>query len=391
VLDGLDTFPEGFEPHPKLAKQLARRRERFEAGEIDWALAEALGFGSLVLDGTPVRLSGEDSGRGTFSHRHAKLYDHRTGEVWVPLAELDPAQAPFVVVDSPLSEFAVLGFEYGFSVDHTDALVLWEAQFGDFSNGAQVIIDQFVASAEDKWGQTCGLVMLLPHGHEGQGPDHSSARPERFLQLAAHGNIRIAWPSTPAQYFHLLRRQARQQERKPLVVMTPKSLLRLREATSTVEALCREGFRPVLDDPHATSPELVRRLVLVSGKVYYDLLARQKKEDHSDVAIVRLEQLYPFPSARLAEAIERYPLASDVVWFQEEPANMGAWRFVEERLRPLVGEERSLRYVGRPRSASPASGSHQRHLAEQEWLVGCAFEARRADVGASAIAAKRPG
>jgi 2-oxoglutarate dehydrogenase E1 component len=376
ILDGLAALPDGFEPHPKLAKQLARRRERFESGEIDWALAEALSLGSLVLDGTPVRLSGEDSGRGTFSQRHAALYDHRTGEAWVPLARLDPAQAPFVVVDSPLSEFAVLGFEYGFSVDHSDALVLWEAQFGDFSNGAQVIIDQFVASAEDKWGQTCGLVMLLPHGYEGQGPDHSSARPERFLQLAAHGNMRVAWPSTPAQYFHLLRRQARSAERKPLVVMTPKSLLRLRDASSPVEALCRGDFRTVLDDPRVSSPDSVERLVLATGKVYYDLLARQRQQDSGDVAIVRLEQLYPFPAMRLAEILERYSGASEVVWLQEEPANMGAWGFVEERLRPLLPPGRSLRYVGRPRSASPASGSYKRYVAEQEWLIGRAFEAR---------------
>jgi len=378
ILDRLDAPPDGFELHPKLLQQLARRRERFDSGEIDWALAEALALGSLALDGTSVRLSGEDSGRGTFSQRHATLYDHRTGEPWVPLARLDPRQAPFVVVDSPLSEFAVLGFEYGFSVEFPDALVLWEAQFGDFSNGAQVIIDQFVVSAEDKWGQTSGLVMLLPHGHEGQGPDHSSARLERFLQLAAHGNIRVASPSTPAQYFHLLRRQVGVEERKPLVVMTPKSLLRLRDASSRVASLLRGGFETVLDDPRAASPEAKERLVLCSGKVYYDLLARQRRQEANGVAVVRLEQLYPFPSARLAEILKRYSRASDVVWLQEEPANMGAWRYVEERLRTLLPAGRTLRYLGRPRSASPASGSHKRHVAEQEWLIARAFEARPA-------------
>ena len=378
VLDGLDRLPDGFEPHPKLVQQLARRRERFDSGEIDWALAEALAIGSVTLDGTPVRLSGEDSGRGTFSHRHATLYDHRTGEPWVPLARLDPLQAPFVVVDSPLSEFAVLGFEYGFSVDFANALVLWEAQFGDFSHGAQVIIDQFVVSAEDKWGQTSGLVMLLPHGHEGQGPDHSSARLERFLQLAARGNIQVASPSTPAQYFHMLRRQVGLAERKPLVVMTPKSLLRLRDARSQVASLLRGSFETVLDDPRAASPETHSRLVLCSGKVYYDLLAWRRKQDANGVAVVRLEQLYPFPSARLSEILDRYGRASDVVWLQEEPANMGAWRYVEERLRPLLPPGRGLRYVGRPRSASPASGSYKRHMAEQEWLIARAFETRPA-------------
>jgi len=373
VLEALDRMPEDFEPHPKLRTQLARRRQRFDADVVDWALSESLAFGSLAVEGTAVRLSGEDSGRGTFSQRHAVLYDHRTGRPHVPLAHLTESQAPFVVFDSLLSEFAVLGFEYGFSVGYPDALVLWEAQFGDFSNGAQVIIDQFIASAEDKWGQRSGLVMLLPHGYEGQGPDHSSARLERFLQLAARGNMRVACPSTPAQYFHLLRAQAGAEERKPLVVMTPKSLLRLPEATSTAASLSSGSFEAVIDDPEIGSPHDVRRLILCSGKVYYDLLAHRKKHGIEGSALVRLEQLYPYPHLRVAEMLNRYGRAPEVVWVQEEPANMGAWTFVEARLTGQVPAGRNLGFVGRPRSASPATGSHRRHVAEQEWLVGRAL------------------
>ncbi len=374
VLAALDRVPEGFEAHPKLVKQLARRKDEFQADRIDWALAEALAFGSIVLEGTPVRLSGEDSGRGTFSQRHAILYDYRTGQPFVPLAHLAPGQASFEVYDSLLSENAVLGFEYGYSVDRPEALVLWEAQFGDFGNGAQVVIDQFIASAEEKWDQKSGLVLLLPHGYEGQGPDHSSARLERFLKLCARGNMAVAVPSTPAQYFHLLRRQALSEDRKPLVTLTPKSLLRHREAVSPAAALATGGFEEVLDDPSVSDPSDVRRVVLCSGKVYYDLAAHRKEGGFLDTALVRLEQDYPFPAERISSLLARYGRAKDVVWAQEEPRNMGAWDFVEERVLDNLAAGQSLRYAGRPSSSSPATGSYKKHLAEQRALLADAFQ-----------------
>ncbi|HEX4823665.1 MAG TPA: multifunctional oxoglutarate decarboxylase/oxoglutarate dehydrogenase thiamine pyrophosphate-binding subunit/dihydrolipoyllysine-residue succinyltransferase subunit [Candidatus Polarisedimenticolaceae bacterium] len=363
VLSGLARVPDGFEIHPKLAVQLEKRRAQYADGTIEWALAEALAFGTLVLGGVPVRLSGEDSGRGTFSQRHAILYDHRTGARFIPLGELASDQGRFQVYDSHLSEFAVLGFEYGYSVADPDTLVLWEAQFGDFANGGQVIIDQFMASAEAKWGQTSRLTLLLPHGYEGQGPEHSSARLERFLQLASERNLRIASPSTPAQYFHLLRLQALAAERKPLVVMTPKSLLRHKDAVSTAAELAAGRFAPVLDDTRVTKPSAVRRVVLCTGKVAYDLDAARRESTADDVAIVRIEQLYPFPAASVDRVLARYPAAVEICFAQEEPRNMGAWRFVEDRL------HRTLRYAGRPESASPATGSHSRHLQEQRALV----------------------
>jgi 2-oxoglutarate dehydrogenase E1 component len=370
-------MPPDFAPHPKLAASLTRREQRFEQGRIDWALAEALAFGSLVLEGTPVRLSGEDSGRGTFSQRHAVLYDHRTGAPYTPLAHLDPAQAPFQVFDSLLSEFAVLGFEYGYSVGDPRALVLWEAQFGDFANGAQVIVDQFIASAEEKWSQSSGLALLLPHGYEGQGPEHSSARLERFLQLAACGNYRVANPSTPAQYFHLLRAQARKPSpRKPLVVLTPKSLLRHRACVSSPAELCHGSFRPVIDDPRGPAPEGVSRIVLSSGKVFWDLDEAREAAGVREVALCRLEQLYPFPGAEIAALLGRYPRRAQLVWVQEEPRNMGAWSFVGERMQDLEEATGRLAYVGRPRSPSPATGSNRRHLAEQEALVREALAGR---------------
>jgi 2-oxoglutarate dehydrogenase E1 component len=366
-------MPEGFTLHPKLERQFVRRRERFDRGEIDWALAESLAFGTLALGGTPVRLSGEDSGRGTFSQRHAVLYDHRSAEPWVPLAHLAPDQAPFHVVDSLLSEFAVMGFEYGYSVTHPQALVSWEAQFGDFCNGAQVVIDQFLASARAKWGQTSGLVLLLPHGFEGQGPEHSSARLERFLQLAADDNLRIVYPSTPAQYFHLLRAQALHPQRRPLVVMTPKSLLRHRACVSSPQQLSDGAFSPVLADPRSPAPSDVRRVVACTGKVWFDLDERREAAEVKDAALWRLEQLYPFPEAAVRELLAAHPAAEEIVWVQEEPSNMGAWSFVSEALRELLGADRSLRYVGRPRAASPATGSYRRHSLEQERLVDAAL------------------
>jgi len=373
VLDGLDRVPDGFVVHPKLAKQLARRKGDFDADRIDWALAEALALGSLVLDGTPVRLSGQDSGRGTFSQRHAVLYDHATALPHVPLAHLAEGQAPFHVFDSLLSEFAVLGFEYGYSVNAPETLVLWEAQFGDFVNGAQVVVDQFIAAAEEKWDQRSGLVLLLPHGYEGQGPEHSSARIERFLQLCARGNLQVACPSTPAQYFHLLRRQVRRAERKPLVVLTPKSLLRHREAVSSAAALASQTFEEVLDDAAFADPSRARRVLLCTGKVFYDLDAHRRESDAHDTALLRLEQIYPYPAEQVQSVLARYGTASDVVWVQEEPRNMGAWGFLEERLEGSLAKGQAVRYAGRPRSASSATGSYRRHLAEQRSLLEDAF------------------
>jgi len=376
VLTGLETTPDGFEVHPKLARQLQQRRARFEDGRIDWALAESLAFGSLVLAGTAVRLSGEDSGRGTFSQRHAVLYDYRTDLSHTPLDHLSPDQARFQVFDSLLSEFAVLGFEYGYSVNRSDALVLWEAQFGDFVNGAQVILDQFISSAEEKWGQTSGVSLLLPHGYEGQGPEHSSARFERFLQLAALGNLRLAYPSTPAQYFHLLRAQALDPTRKPLVVLTPKSLLRHKGCVSRPGELTDGGFEAVLDDPRSPDPDATDRLIFTSGKVYYDLDAYRTSTSVDDVPVFRLEQLYPFPVEAVTRALSRLNSTGEVIWAQEEPRNMGAWSYVSERVRELLDREQGLRYVGRPRSSSTATGSHRRHVAEQQALVEQAFEKR---------------
>ena len=370
----LTTVPSGFHLNPKMVQQLARRGKMAEGAlPLDWGTAEALAFGSLLLEGTPIRISGQDSARGTFSQRHALLYDTITGEAWGPLATLDPKQAPFEVSDSPLSEFAVLGFEYGYSVEWPEALVLWEAQFGDFANGAQVIIDQFVASAEDKWRQTTRLGMLLPHGSEGQGPEHSSARLERYLQLGAEGNIQVVNATTPAQYFHLLRRQMRQPLAKPLVLFSPKSLLRLPAAASPLDALVTGGFRAVLDDAGDSDRGAVERALFCSGKVYYDLRAERERRGDRRTAIVRVEQLYPFPEARLAAVVAGYARLSDAVWVQEEPRNMGAWSFVRERSSAFLGPNRTLRYVGRAASPSPATGNAGVHKRELEQFLAEAF------------------
>jgi 2-oxoglutarate dehydrogenase E1 component len=371
VLQALAKVPAGFEIHPKLAPFVKKRGELLEGrGEADWAAAESLAWGTLLLEGIPVRLSGQDTGRGTFSQRHAILYDVKTGKEYVALDTLAPQGVRFEVHDSLLSEAAVMGFEFGYSVAEHRALVMWEAQFGDFMNGAQVIIDQFLSGSETKWGQPVGLTLLLPHGHEGQGPEHSSARIERFLTLCAEDNLRVAYPSTPASYFHLLRRQGRDHVEKPLVVFTPKSLLRHPRCVSPLQELAEGRFRSVIDDA-AADPAAVRRVVLLSGKLYYDLLSAREKAGAPGVALVRLEQLYPFPAAELAMVLARYPRA-ELVWAQEEPRNMGAWRFVRERF--LDGEvadpeRRQPRYVGRPPEASPAPGSHKVHVAEQEALV----------------------
>jgi 2-oxoglutarate dehydrogenase E1 component len=379
VLEGVSTFPADFHLHPKLEKLIERRREARRGGpHIDWALAEALAFGSLALEGTPVRLSGQDSGRGTFSHRHAEFHDFENGRVWTPLAHLSPDQAPFEVWNSPLSEFGVVGFEFGYSMADPFALVLWEAQYGDFSNGAQIIIDQFISSAESKWGQPSGMVMLLPHGQEGGGPEHSSARLERFLQLSAENNMQVCNCTTPAQYFHMLRRQMRggpdrRGLRKPLIVMTPKSLLRHPKVISTIDDLASGVFHTVLDDSTVPDPQAIRRILVCTGKIYYEVLAARDQRHASDVAILRLEQLYPFPEAELRAVIARYPHAKQVVWVQEEPRNMGAWAFASGRMVPMLSATHQIGFAGRPRSASPAPGLAKQHQREQADLIEQAF------------------
>jgi 2-oxoglutarate decarboxylase len=365
--------PEGFNVNPKMVGQLARRAKMGSGAlPIDWAFAEAIAFGSLVIEGCRVRLSGQDSGRGTFSQRHAVLYDTQTGKSWAPLSELRTPSVPearFEVFDSSLSEEGVLGFEYGYTVVAREALVLWEAQFGDFVNGAQTIIDQYIAASEDKWRQTSRLTLLLPHGYEGQGPEHSSARLERFLQSCAENNLQVCYPTTPAQYFHLLRRQVRPGMERPLVVITPKSLLRLPAAASALADFTGGGFQPLLDDPELKNSETIDRVVLCSGKVYYDLAEARKKAGVDNVAIVRMEQFYPFPQTRLREVLAKYPTAKQLVWAQEEPKNMGGWSFVEQRLENLLPTCERPIYVGRVPSASPATGSYAIHQAEQARLV----------------------
>ena len=377
IAEKIAVVPEGFNINPKMVGQLARRA-KMGSGEapIDWAFAEAVAFGTLVLEGSRVRLSGQDSGRGTFSQRHAVLYDTQTGKSWAPLSELQSESKPgarFDVFDSSLSEEGVLGFEYGYSVIASDALVMWEAQFGDFVNGAQSIIDQYIAASEDKWKQASRLTLLLPHGYEGQGPEHSSARLERFLQLCAENNLQVCYPSTPAQYFHLLRRQVRPGMERPLVVITPKSLLRLPAAASSLDDFTSGGFQPLIDDPEINDPGAVERIVLCSGKVYYDLLEARKKSQEERVSIVRLEQFYPFPLARLRETLSRYVNARELVWAQEEPRNMGGWAFVEQRLEKLLSVCERPIYVGRSASASPATGSYAIHQSEQAELVNKAL------------------
>jgi multifunctional 2-oxoglutarate metabolism enzyme len=367
------TTPDDFEMHPKLAKQFDTRRKMFEGGEADWALGEALAFGSILVEGNDIRVAGQDSRRGTFSQRHSVLVDFRNGREYAPLAHVDPDQGKFWIFDSLLSEFAALGFEYGYSVVHKDALVAWEAQFGDFVNGGQVVVDQFLVAAEDKWGQTSGLVLLLPHGFEGQGPEHSSARMERFLILCAEDNLQVANVSTAAQYFHLLRRQVRRDIRKPLVVFTPKSLLRARTARSPIDDFTQGAFREMLDDPGVEDPSAVRRVIMCSGKVAYDVMSA-RDDTKAPVAIVRAEQLYPWAADQAAEILGRYENAGEVVWLQEEPENMGAWNFVKGRLYEGLGDDYRIRRVSRPESGSPAVGSHAVHVQEQEELLERALD-----------------
>ena len=368
------SWPEGFTVHPKLRKQLERRRVALGPdGGIDWAHAEALALASLLTEGVPVRLTGQDTERGTFSQRHLVLHDVATGESMAPIQRLPGALAPMELHNSPLSELATLGFEYGYSAAAPEALVLWEAQFGDFINGAQVIVDQFLASGLSKWGLTTRLTLLLPHGYEGQGPEHSSARLERFLQLAAEGNLRVANPTTSAQYFHLLRRQARRTRQRPLIVMTPKSLLRLPQAGSRLEDLTGARWQPLIDDASvAGHAEDVSRVVLCSGKIYYELMAEAEKAGARRPAVIRLEQLYSFPWPEARETLARYKNMKELVWAQEEPRNMGAWSYVEDKLSELA-EGTEVTYVGRPERASPAEGYPAAHTAEQGRILRTAI------------------
>ncbi|MCX6020310.1 MAG: 2-oxoglutarate dehydrogenase E1 component, partial [Chloroflexi bacterium] len=374
--DELMTYPDGFEPNQRVARQIERRRTALgsEAG-VDWGHAESLALASILATGTPIRMSGQDTERGTFSQRHAVLHGS-DGDAYTPLKGFASSRASFAIYNSPLSENAALGFEFGYSVAAPEALVIWEAQYGDFVNGAQVIIDQFIVSARSKWGQTPALVMLLPNGHEGAGPEHSSGRVERFLQLAADDNLRIATCTTAAQYFHLLRRQAALMEHdpRPLVVMTPKSLLRLPRAQARLEDLADGSFQTVIDDAEARARAAsITRVVLCSGKVYYDLTSSEARTGAEPAAVVRVEELYPFPAADLARVLTGYPHLRELVWVQEEPKNMGAWSYIAPRLRAIVDRDMDVAYVGRVDRSSPAEGSPGRHRAEQDRIVKAAF------------------
>ena len=375
IYRALNTVPEGFTVHPKLAKQFEQRNRMFRSGEFDWGLGEAMAFGSLLMEGTPVRLSGQDSRRGTFSHRHSTLVDHSTSEEYVPLATLCTHDSDLWIYDSLLSEYAALGFEYGYAVAKPEALVMWEAQFGDFANGAQIIIDQFIVAAEDKWDQHCGIVLLLPHGLEGQGPEHSSARIERFLTLAAEDNMHVCQPTTATQYFHLLRRQMIHRVRKPLILVTPKSLLRSKSARSKIAELSSGTFEEVLGDPGAEAgtvdSEAVTRVVFCSGKVAYPAMELRDTKS-APLAVCRVEQLFPWPYGAVDYELRRFPNASEIVWLQEEPENMGAWNGIKGRLYEAHGDNYQIRRVSRPESGSPAGGSPTVHAQEQQDLLDAA-------------------
>jgi len=371
VIETQVSLPEGFTPHPRLQPQLQRRAQMVEKDQIDWATGEALAIGALLIDEHPVRLVGQDSRRGTFGQRHAALVDRNTGEVHTPLKQFDKGTSRFYVHDSLLSEYAALGFEYGYSVVRPEALVAWEAQFGDFVNGAQTIIDEYISASEQKWGQRSSVTLLLPHGYEGQGPDHSSARIERFLQLCAQENMTVALPTTPANYFHLLRWQVKSPYRRPLVVFTPKVLLRLKAAVSAASEFTTGAFQPIIPDTTGLDPKAVRRVVLCSGKVYYDLDAARKSSGDTQTAVIRVERLYPLPIDEIRQQLAAYPNAGEVLWVQEEPANMGPWPFVA-----LVFSEqldRPFTRVSRPAGSAPAAGSAKRHEVEQQALVNTVF------------------
>jgi 2-oxoglutarate dehydrogenase E1 component len=375
----ITTVPENFKPHPLVDKVLADRAA-MGRGEInlDWGMGEHLAFASLVSSGYAVRITGQDAGRGTFTHRHSVLHDQNR-EKWdagnyIPLQHVSDQQAPFNVIDSVLSEEAVLAFEYGYSTSEPNTLTIWEAQFGDFANGAQVVIDQFISSGDVKWGRASGLVMMLPHGYEGQGPEHSSARIERFLQLAADNNMQLVQPTSAAQIFHLLRRQMIRLFRKPLVIFTPKSLLRNKDAGSPLSELVKGSFHTVIGDTEAKlDPKKVKRVLACSGKVYYDLVNARKERNTTDVAIIRVEQLYPFPHKALATELAKFPNFSELVWVQDEPQNQGAWFQIQHNILENLADGQKLAYSGRPASASPAVGYYDKHYAQQKALIDAAF------------------
>ncbi len=374
VVKRLYTLPESLSVHPAVSRILEdRRKMALNESLMDWGFAETVAYASLVEEGCPVRLSGQDSGRGTFFHRQAIIHDQQDGSSYTPLQHLGKDQADFVVIDSLLSEEAVLGFEYGYSTTAPYTLVIWEAQFGDFANGAQVVIDQFITSGFSKWGRLSGLVMFLPHGFDGQGPEHSSARLERYLQLCADDNVQVCMPSEPAQMFHLLRRQMIHRMRTPLIVMTPKSLLRHKLSTSKLSDLSRGGFKTVITDPDDVEPKDIHRVVVCSGKVFFDLLDARRKREIEDVAIIRIEQLYPFPTTDFCEELDRYTNAEEVVWCQEEPQNQGAWQYIWSMLRDSKRNEQSLSYAGRPASASPAVGYYKKHIKQLQELIDTAL------------------
>jgi 2-oxoglutarate dehydrogenase E1 component len=379
----ITTLPQGFTLHPRVAQLMANRR-RMVQGELplDWGCAETLAYAALLSDGFNVRITGQDSGRGTFFHRHAVLHEQNSDATWIPLQHIADPQPRVQLIDSVLSEEAVMGFEYGYATTDPHSLVVWEAQYGDFANGAQVIIDQFISSGEAKWERFCGLVLLLPHGYEGAGPEHSSARLERFLQLCAENNMQVCVPSTPAQMFHMLRRQMRQSFRKPLIVMTPKSLLRHELSVSALEDLTRGYFARVIGEIDELAAEDVRRVVFCSGKVYFDLLRARRKEALRDVALVRIEQLYPFPTEEYQAMLNRYPNVREVVWCQEEPQNQGAWYQIRHRLQELVIGRRPVLYAGRPPSAAPATGIGKIHEIEQQTLVAAALHSNTTEESA---------
>jgi len=372
--DPLLNLPDGFEAHPRVLKMLGDRRKMIAGAlPMDWGCAETLAFASLLKADHAVRISGQDSGRGTFSHRHAVLHNQHNGEAYIPLKHIKKDQGHFIVIDSLLSEEAVLGFEYGYSSADPFTLVIWEAQFGDFANGAQVVIDQFISSGEVKWGRLCGLTMLLPHGYEGQGPEHSSARLERYLQLCAEHNVQICIPSTPAQVFHMIRRQMVRPYRKPLIVMTGKSLLRHKQCISTLEDLSNNDFLPIISETKKHQPKEITKAIFCSGKVYYDILQKRDELELNEIVIIRLEQLYPFPKKLFIEQIDKYPNLKTMVWCQEEPQNQGAWDQLKHRFQYPVKKGVELIYAGRPASASPAVGVFGLHVKQQEQLVNDAL------------------
>ncbi|RLA20112.1 MAG: 2-oxoglutarate dehydrogenase E1 component, partial [Gammaproteobacteria bacterium] len=374
LADRILELPPEFELQARVQK-IMESRVKMTAGAqpLDWGYAENMAYASLLDEQYDIRITGQDVGRGTFFHRHAVLHNYLNGETYTPLKNINSTQGTLTIFDSFLSEEAVLGFEYGYSTTEPDDLVIWEGQFGDFANGAQVVIDQFISSGETKWGRLCGLTMLLPHGYEGQGPEHSSARLERYLQLCAEHNMQVCVPSTPAQIFHLLRRQIVRKYRKPLIVMSPKSLLRHKLATSTLEELTEGEFKPLITEIDKLDPKKVTRLVLCSGKVFYDLLETRRAEEINNVAIFRAEQLYPFPLEELTEEMKKFPKLKELVWCQEEPKNQGAWYQIRHRFFDVLGKKMDLRYAGRAMSASPAVGQFSLHVVQQKALIESAL------------------